>query len=147
MTRAMSNIKRIEDITIEDLAAHRWCYYQNDEDGYDAFEHVISDSHPYFSQDIAELEFAEFEFSNGKTAQGFYDGSESFNIVTSEQWYSMWYGVAKPESEDVERLSRFLSSNGFKLPVVARAKWSGTEKTYNGIQYLNENGEACEVVI
>lgn len=118
----MSDLKRIEDITIEDLAAHRWCYYQNDEDGYDAFEHVISDCHPDFSQDIAELEFAEFEFSNGKTAHGLYDDSGTFNIIISGQWYPMWYGVARPEDKDVERLSSSLSRHDFKLPVIARAK-------------------------
>ncbi|MGF1742223.1 hypothetical protein L4C34_14275 [Vibrio profundum] len=147
MTRIMSKVKRIEDITIEDLETHRWCFYQNDEEGYDAFEHVISGEHPDFSEDVLELEYAEFEFSNGKVVWGLYDGLESFNIVTPSEWYSLWYGIAKPESEDIERLSEFLSSEGLKLPVVAKAKWSGTKRTYNGIQYINENDEVREIVI
>lgn len=147
MTGSMSKVKRIEDITIEDLVAHRWCFYQNDEEGYDTFEHVISDEHPDFSEDVVELEYAEFEFANGKMVRGLFDGSESFNILTPTEWYSFWYGVAKPDPEEIERLSEFLSSEGFELPVVARAKWSGSERTYNGIQYIDENGEICEIVI
>lgn len=147
MTRIMSNIKKIEDITIEDLTAHRWVYHNNDEEGFDDFEYVISNDHPDFSEDILELELAEFKFSNGKTAYGLYDGSESFNIVTPENWYSLWYGAIKPSTEDVERLSTFLTREGFELPVIARAKWSGTEKRYKGIQYLNENDEVVEIVI
>lgn len=143
----MCDLKRIEDISIEDLQAHRWCYYQNDDEGYDAFEHVISDRHPNFSEDIIELELAEFEFSNGKLAQGIYDGSEAFNIVTSSDWYSFWYGVNKPEPEEIERFRQFLIGQELELPVTAVAKWSNTTKTLNGIQYLNSDGEVEEVAI
>ncbi|MGH1441371.1 MAG: hypothetical protein ACRBBR_14750 [Cellvibrionaceae bacterium] len=143
----MNNLKRIEDITIDDLMLHRWCYYQNDEEGYDAFEYVISDSHPHFSNDIIELEFAEFEFSNGKTYHGLYDGSESFNIVTSSQWYSLWYGPIKPEKSDIDRLAKFLAERDLEFPVIARSKWSGVEKIYNGIQYISEEGDIREVVL
>lgn len=147
MNRIMSNIKRIEDITIEDLTAHRWVYHNNDEEGYDDFEYVISNEHPDFSEDILELELAEFKFSNGKTAYGLYDGSESFNIVTPQNWYSLWYGSVKPSSDEVERLSAFLTAEGLELPVIARAKWSGTEKRYKGMQYLDENDKVVEIVI
>ena len=143
----MINLKRIEDIAIDDIRSHRWCYYQNDEEGYDAFEHVISDTHPDFSEDVIELEFAEFKFLNGKVAYGLYDGSASFNIVTPNEWYSFWYGAAEPEQTDIERMSNFLQSNGYQLPVEASAKWSRTTKKYNGIQYINNDGETIEISI
>ncbi|MDI5831559.1 hypothetical protein [Shewanella xiamenensis] len=81
MAMEMCKPKAIEEITIEDLKAHRWCFYQNDEEGFNAFEHVIPDSHPDFSERVIELELSEFIFSNGETLLGVYDGSEAFNII------------------------------------------------------------------
>jgi hypothetical protein len=147
MAMNMCKPKLIEEITLDDLRSHRWCFYQNDDEGFDAFEYVIPDTHPEFSEDVIELELAEFTFSNGKVAYGIYDGSESFNIVTTDQWYSFWYGVAQPEQTEIERMSNFLLSNGYQLPVEASAKWSKTTKIYNGIQYINSDGETVELSI
>lgn len=143
----MSKPKLIEDITLDDLRSHRWCFYQNDNEEFDVFEHVIPDTHPDFSEDVLELELAEFKFSNDKVAYGIYDGSESFNIVTTDQWYSFWYGVAQPEKPEIERMSRFLLSHDYQLPVEASAKWSGIVKTYNGVQYMNDSDEIIELSI
>ncbi len=140
MVKEMCEPKAIEDITIEDLKTHRWCFYQNDDEGFDAFEHIIPDSHPEFSERITELELSEFRFANGETLYGVYDGSEAFNIIADEQWYSFWYGVVEPELEDLERLKSFVVGNNLELPVVATAKWTGITKTYSGIQYINNNG-------
>jgi len=60
---------------------------------------------------------------------------------------SLWYGVAEPSQEDLERFKSFIEINGLELPVVATAKWSGTTKTYSGIQYINGNGETIEKAI
>jgi len=68
----MDTIKRIEDITTDDLAQQRWFLLQNEEVGLDAFEYVISETHPSFSEDMIELELAEFTFANGKVAYGIY---------------------------------------------------------------------------
>tara|TARA_R110000737_G_scaffold328635_1_gene343398 strand:+ start:2540 stop:2977 length:438 start_codon:yes stop_codon:yes gene_type:complete len=144
---SMPKPKLIEDITIDDLKEHRWCYYQNDEEDYDAFEYVIPDTHSEFSEEVIELELAEFRFSNGAITYGIYDGSEAFNIVTKDQWYSFWYGVIRPDAKETERLANYLESSGFELPVEACAKWSNTTKTFNGIQFLNDNGEIVEVTI
>ncbi|MCP5161159.1 MAG: hypothetical protein H6999_09920 [Hahellaceae bacterium] len=142
----MKNRKRIEDITVEDLQSRRWCYHLTEDDD-SAFEYVVSDAHPDFSEDIFELELAEFTFSNGTTAWGLYDGAEAFNIMTQDAWYSFWYGTEPPEAAEIERLTRYLKENNLLLPVIAHAKWSKTEKTYRGIQYLNNSGEIEEVVI
>ena len=143
----MCEPKLIEEITLDDLRSHRWCFYQNDDGNFDAFDYVIPDTHPEFSHDVIELELAEFKFTNGKLAYGIYDGSESFNIVTNDQWYSFWYGIAEPEQTEVKRMSAFFSKNGFQLPVEATAKWSKTTKKYNGINYINNEGETIEVSI
>lgn len=147
MAKEMCKPKAIEDLTVEDLKAHRWCFYQNDDEGFDAFEHIIPDSHPEFSEHITELELSEFKFSNGKVVFGVYDGSEAFNIIAGDEWYSFWYGVAEPSQEDLERFKSFIEINDLELPVVATAKWSGTTKTYSGIQYINGNGETIEKAI
>ncbi len=147
MAKEMCKPKAIEDITVEDLKAHRWCFYQNDEEGFDAFEHVIPDNHPDFSEHVIELELSEFKFANGKSCFGFYDGSEDFNIIAGDQWYSFWYGIAEPNAEDLARLKSFVVSNNLELPVVVQAKWSGTSKTFSGIQYINPNGETIEKTI
>jgi hypothetical protein len=143
----MCKPKLIEEVTLEDLQSHRWCFYQNDEEGFDAFEHVIPDTHPDFSADTIELELAEFKFANGKVALGIYDGASSFTLVANDQGFSFWYGGVKPEQKDIESMSNFLLSNGYQLPVEATAKWSRTSEKYNGIQYINNDGETVELSI
>jgi len=141
----MCDPKRIKEISLADLQAHRWCYYHNDNKGYDSFEFVIPDTHPELSESIIELELAEFTFENGKVALGVFDGSESFWIAWNKIWLSFWYGVAKPSDNDLEEMGIFLSKNNYDLPVEARAKWSGTTKIFNGVQYVGENGEIVEI--
>ncbi|MBB1318913.1 hypothetical protein H5123_14865 [Shewanella sp. SR43-4] len=143
----MCKPKLIGEVTLEDLQSHRWCFYQNDEEGFDAFEHVIPDTHPDFSADTIELELAEFKFANGKVALGIYDGASSFTLVANDQGFSFWYGVVKPEQKDIESMSNFLLSNDYQLPVEATAKWSRTTKKYSGIQYINKDGEIIELSI
>ncbi|WP_144394733.1 hypothetical protein [Pleionea sediminis] len=143
----MSNKKHIEEITVEDLQAHRWCFYQSENDDQNLIEYVISEEHPEFSEEGIELELAEFHFANGKVALGLYDGFEAFNIMTPTDWYSFWYGVEKPEQEDVLRLQSYLKQEELELPVKAIAKWSKIERTYHGIQYINSEGEAEEIRI
>ena len=127
--------------------AQRGHRLQNDDEGFDSFEHVIPDTHPDFSDQITELELSEFKFSNGKVVFGVYDGSEAFNIIAGDEWYSFWYGAVEPSQEDLNRIKSFFESNGLELPVVATTKWSGITKIYNGIQYINENGETIEKAI
>ncbi len=108
---------------------------------------MIPDTHPDFNKDVIELELAEFKFSNGKVAYGVYNGSESFDIITADQWYSFWYGGVKPEQTEIDRLSCFLLSKGYELPVEASAKWSKITKAYNGVQYINDDGDIIEIAI
>jgi len=147
MAKEMCKPKAIEDITVEDLKAHRWCFYQNDEEGFDAFEHVIPDSHPDFSSDVEELELAVFEFQNGKSLFGVFDGSASFSIILEDSWLSLWFGITKPTSEDIENFKAHLNKLSLELPVKARARWSGKEAVFNGIKYINDNDDVCEIVI
>lgn len=147
MAMSMCEPKSIENITLIDLQNHRWCYYQNDDEGYGCFEHVIPDNHPEFSSDVEELELAEFTFKNGKTALGSFDGSSSFNIASSDSWFSFWYGVSEPSQTNIDAMAEFLLSNGYELPVEARAKWSGASKIFNGLQFINESGDVIEVAI
>lgn len=147
MTKKICVPNRIEDVTVEDLQQHRWCYYHNDDEGYDSFEHVIPDTHPDFSQHVVEMELAEFTFKHGETAYGSYDGSESFRVFLGNRWFSFWFGVAKPDLASVTSLKEFLAAQGYELPVEARAKWSGSVRILNGFQYINELGEVSEVTI
>jgi len=141
----MDTIKRIEDITTDDLAQQRWFLLQDEEVGFDAFEYVITEAHPNFSEDMIELEFAEFTFANGKVAYGIYDGFEAFNIMTPDNWYAFWYGADMPEAEELLRLKNFLVKSGYELPVVAKSKWTGVVKEYKGVQFLDEAGSVQEV--
>lgn len=143
----MNQPKTIESITVEDLKNHRWCFYHNDEEGYDCFEHVIPDTHPDFSSDVVQLELAEFTFQNGESRFGVFDGSESFSIILSDKWLSFWFGIAKPDAEDIQILSSYLNESNLKLPVKVRAKWTGRKATFNGIKYINGNGDVCEITI
>jgi len=139
--------KLLSDITIGDLKAHQWCYYHDEDEGYDAFEYVISDTHPNYSSEIAGIELAEFIFSNGITVYGSYDGSESFTIEVNGQWYSLWYGIAKPEPSDIERFSALCQNLALTFPVTATGKHSKAIKNFGGVQYLDSAGKACEICI
>lgn len=146
MVNRMSQPKTIESITVEDLKGYRWCYYQNDDKGYNCFEHVISDNHPDYSCHIEGPELADFEFKNGEHRFGVFDGSESFSLILENRWQSFWFGVAKPSEEDLKELSNYLKSSGLELPVKVKAKWSGKEAVFSGIKYIS-NGDVCEIVI
>ena len=143
----MSQPKRIEDVSISDLEAHRWCYYQNDALGLDAFEYVIPDTHPEFSPDTIELELAYFKFANGKEFSGIYDGSESFTLVLDKGCLSFWSGIAKPTQSDLQAAIELLTDHDLVMPVKATSKWSRREKTFSGLEYLNEENEVVSVVI
>jgi len=60
--------------------------------------------------------------------------------MTPDNWYAFWYGADKPEPEDLLRLKNFLVKSGYELPVVAKSKWTGVVKEYNGVQYLDDAG-------
>ncbi len=139
--------KRIEEITLSDLENSRWCYYHNDQDGYDCFEFAVPDSHPAFSEHIQEIELAEFNFAGKKILKGMFDGSESFTVFSNGKWYSLWYGVAKPSQSTLEEFRIFLNLNKLSLPISAKAIWSGTSRIYNGLQYIDHEGTIGEIVI
>ncbi|MGI2151902.1 hypothetical protein ACROAK_03275 [Shewanella oncorhynchi] len=139
--------KRIEELTVADLERSRWCVYHNDEEGYDSFEFVIPDNHPDYSEFAIEVELAHFVFSDGKTFKGRFDGSESFSLYHNSNWYSFWYGISKPSISVVDELEEFLTANQLALPVLVKAAWSGTSRTYNGLQYLDDTGATRELVI
>ncbi|WP_145145152.1 hypothetical protein [Pseudomonas duriflava] len=139
--------KRIEELTVADLERSRWCVYHNDEEGYDSFEFVIPDNHPDYSEHVIEVELAHFAFSDGKTYKGLFDGSESFSVSHNGHWYSFWYGVSKPSISAVNEFKEFLTANHLALPVLAKAAWSGTSRTYNGLQYLDDTAAIRELVI
>ncbi|TAA41728.1 hypothetical protein [Corallincola spongiicola] len=143
----MTEPKPIEEITLEDLESHRWCYYQDDEKGYDGFEYVIPDSHTDFSDQVIEMELAFFTFSNGGVAKGMFDGSEGFHIFDGHTWFSMWHGVREPTASELENFSSFLKHYGFEMPVRAEAQRSRTSKSFGGLQYLSEEGDVCECAI
>ncbi len=145
MVYSMSEPKLIEDITVNDLKAHRWCLYHNDDEGYDCFEHVIPDSHKHFSHHVIELELAEFQFNNGEIAFGYYNGT-NFCVLLNGELLMFWFGVAKPSDKDIEKTRQLLSSNNLELPVEARAKWSNETKLFKGLQYI-ENGNIAEINI
>jgi hypothetical protein len=146
-TRDMSKPKRIVDVSISDLEAHRWCYYHNDDLGFDAFEHVIPDTHPDFSSDVIELELADFVFANGKILKGVYDGSESFTVDMGSESLSFWRGIAKPLDSDLNAAKAFLSAYELAMPVKVLSKWSKRQKTINGLEYINSKNEVVSVVI
>ena len=147
MASNMTQPKRIEDISIEDLKLHRWCYYHNDEAGFDCFEYVVSDNHPEFSSEAIEFELAEFHFANGKVALGSYDGSESFTLFTSNSYLSFWFGMSKPTMGDVKKASMLLGENDYSMPVKVVSKWSRITKSFRGINYIDENDEVVTVAI
>lgn len=139
--------KRIEELTVTDLENNRWCVYHNDEKGYDSFEFAIPDTHPEFSEHIIEIELANFIFSDGKVLKGLFDGSESFSVYHNDCWYSFWHGASKPSINAVNEFKEFVTANHLALPVSATAAWSGTTRTYNGLQYIDDAGAIRELVI
>jgi len=139
--------KRIEELTVADLESNRWCVYHNDEKGYDGFEFAIPDTHPDFSEHVTEIELAHFVFSDGAIFKGLFDGSESFSVFHNERWYSLWYGVSKPSISAISEFKEFLTVNHLNLPVSATAVWSGTSRTHNGLQYVDDAGTIREHVI
>lgn len=138
----ISRPKRIEDITINDLCEHRWCYFHDDEAGFDSFEWVIPDTHPKFDTHVIELELATFRFHGGQEFLGMLACSQ-FSVCLSGKWHSFSTGIVKP-TEDVKSLKEALRRLGLALPVVATAKWSGTSERFNGIRYF-EHGDEVEL--
>jgi hypothetical protein len=145
--RGMIEPKRIEDVSVQDLKNNRWCYYHNDELGFDCFEHVISDEHPEFDEHTLQLELVKFEFSNGAIQFGSFDGSESFVLMSEEGCLSFWFGIAIPDVFQIKHARGILQRFNLELPVIAKARHSGEIRTFNGLQYLNENGVKVEVTI
>jgi len=147
MTRDMSKPKRIEEISIADLINHRWCYYHNDELGYDAFEYVIPNAHSEFCSETIELELAEFIFANGKRQLGVYDGSESFSVVINNDSLSFWRGMAEPTDADIKSSTLFLKAHDLTLPVRVTSKWTKQTRVFEGLEYINRTNEVVSVVI
>ena len=145
MVQSMCEPKLIENITINDLKANRWCLYHNDDEGYDCFEHIIPDTHPDFSHHVIEFELAEFKFNNGKVAFGYYNGT-NFNILLDGELLMFWFGIAKPSDKDSEKIRQILLKNEFELPVEAKAIWSNETKVFKGLQDI-ENGNIVEITI
>ncbi|WAC43835.1 hypothetical protein OU997_16500 [Pseudomonas sp. SL4(2022)] len=147
MTMACSVPKRIEELTVADLESNRWCVYHNDEEGYDSFEFAIPDTHLNFSEHAIEIELAHFTFPDGKILKGSFDGSESFSVCHNDNWYSFWFGISKPNENTIAEFKEFLTVNRLALPAHATATWSGTSRTFNGLQYLDDTGAIREIVI
>lgn len=139
--------KRIEELTVADLERNRWCVYHNDEEGYDSFGFAIPDTHPGFSEHVIEIELAHFNFSDGSILKGVFDGSESFSVFHNGNWYSFWFGISKPSESTIAEFKNFLTINRLALPVSAIAIWSGTSRTYNGLQHVDDTGAIRELVI
>jgi len=147
MVKGMIEPKRIEDVSVQDLKNNQWCYYHDDELGFDCFEYVISDKHPEFNEHTLQFELVKFEFSNGEIQFGSFDGSESFTLISEEGCLSFWLGIAVPDAFQIEHARTILQRFSLELPVTATAQYSGESRTFNGLQYLNENGVKVEVTI
>ena len=141
----MSAAKRIEHISLDDLIRHRWCYFHDDEGGFDAFEWVVPDTHPKFDPYVMELELATFRFHGGQEFLGMLDGSQ-FSVCLAGEWHSFWAGIVKPTEQVQSRLREALDRIGLALPVEATAKWSGKSACYNGIRYLDDDDNEVEVL-
>ena len=139
--------KRIEEVTVSDLMAQRWCCCPFETEEYNPFEFVIPETHADYSEDIIQFELAEFKFSNGKVLFGSFNGSQSFTILSSNTVISLWFGVREPSKLEKVAFAEFLTSNNLELPVFAKSKWSQVEKIYHGLQYLNSAGVVCETAI
>ncbi|MFC0348211.1 hypothetical protein [Undibacterium danionis] len=143
----MSKPKRIEDITVLDLKSHRWCYLNDDEGGYDAFEYVVPDSHEQFDENVLELELAVFKFNGDREYFGMYDGSKSYSIYLDNEWFSFWHGVRKPTESEIAHFKDTLLASNLAFPVSARAYWSGQTELFRGIRYYDERGIEIELEI
>jgi hypothetical protein len=144
MGAAMSLPKRIEDVTVEDLSQHRWCYFYDDDGEYDPFEWVIPETHPKFNEEVVQLELATFRFESGQELQGMFDGSKCFSVFLNGDWYALWYGVRIPIEQDIGKLKMVLCELGLQLPVNATAKWSGKAEIYSGIRYYDKTRNEVE---
>lgn len=96
----MCKPKRIEDITLDDLICHRWCYFHDDDEGFDSFEWLIPDTHPKFSTEVIEMELATFRFQGGEEFLGMFDGASNFSVFLAGNWYSFWTGGSGPTEEE-----------------------------------------------
>lgn len=143
----MCKPKLIEDITLEDLSRNQWCYFHDDDEGYDGFEWAIPDDHPDYSDEIMGPELAIFRFRASEQFTGMFDGASCFTACLAGEWYSFWCGVGIPSELKVSRLNDKLNELGLLLPVVATAKWSHRSETYNGIRYFDETGNEVEAGI
>jgi hypothetical protein len=86
-----------------------------------------------------ELKLATFRFRSGQEFLGMFDGSQ-FSVCLAGEWHSLWTGIVKPTEQMRARLEAALSRFGLELPVEAIAKWSRESKRYNGIHYMDEEG-------
>jgi hypothetical protein len=142
--RQMVQPRRIETITLDDLMSHRWCYFHDDGEGFDAFQNVIPDTHPRFNENAIELELAIFTFRDGEERFGMFDGSSCFSIFVNCAWFSLWRGVSEPSEAEIVEFRKALLAESIALPVRAKAKWSGTTKEFTGIRYFNSRYEEVE---
>jgi len=90
-----------------------------------------------------ELELATFQFYGGEEFLGMLDGSQ-FSVCLDGEWHSFWTGLGKPTAQTKTHLMEALCRLGLVLPVEAKAKWSGKSERYNGIRYLDEQGNEVE---
>lgn len=141
----MTYPKRVEDITLNDLQSHRWCYLHDDEQKFDSFEWLIPDTHPRFSTDVIEMELAIFRFKDGQEFIGRFDGSAQFSVSLAGKWHSFWTGIMRPAEEEKEALAHVMSRLSLEFPVEATAKWSGAFERFNGIRYVDHEGQTLEV--
>jgi hypothetical protein len=139
--------KRIEEITVSDLKSHRWCYFPDDEAGFDAFEYVIPDTHEHFDENVIELELAVFKFDGDREYFGMYDGSKSYSIFLNNEWFYFWHGVRKPTESEITHLKDTLSTSDLAFPISARAYWSGRTELFRGVRYYDERGVEVELEI
>jgi hypothetical protein len=135
---------RIDALTVDDLRGHRWCYFQDDAEGFDAFEYVVPDTHPKFDENVMELELASFTFVGGEVRFGMFDGSKNFSVFLNGGWFSLWAGVREPSALEVQTFRNALAQEALVLPVEARARWSGASVTFGGLRYFNKNFEEVE---
>ncbi len=139
--------KHLGDLTVEDLQKHRWCYFYDEEGRCDVFEYVIPDTHPKFDSNVMELELATFKFFEGQEYFGMYDGSASYTMSIGGKWVSLWYGMRRPDLEDIERTRNQLKSLNLRFPILATAFWSKRSKCFNGLHYLDEDSNEVEIGI
>ncbi|CAN7197468.1 hypothetical protein LJR289_000512 [Pseudoduganella sp. LjRoot289] len=136
--------KRIEEITVEDLRLCRWCYFCDDNDGFDGFEWAIPELHQKFSTAVVELELATFRFKGGQEFDGMFDGSKSFSVYLQGRWHSLWRGEVRPSAAEVAAFNSAISELSLSLPIVATARWSGKSECYGGLRYYDQDGAEVE---